>query len=473
MTTKLIKTRFAPSPTGFLHVGGARTALFSWVYARKNSGKFLLRIEDTDLERSTQDAVQVILDGMEWLGLNSDAPPNYQTNSLIRYQKIIDKLLKCGKAYRCYCSRNRLDKLRETQTINKEKPRYDGHCRNLPANKDTSTKPYVIRFKNPKYGIVTWNDAIKGEINIANNELDDLIIQRSDGSPTYNFCAVIDDIDMEITHVVRGDDHVNNTPRQINLYHALNADLPIFAHVPMILGDNGKKLSKRDGAMNLMQYREDGYLPHALINYLIRLGWSHGDQEIFSMEQILKYFELSDINSSASIFNKEKLNWLNQYYISNLPSTEVSKHLKYHFMQEKININNGPKLEEIISVMAGKVKTLKELVKKSSYFYRDFNTFDEKAASKYLVKENFFILHEVKNKCKDLKESVWRSEDLLHNFLKNIASELNLNMGKIGMPVRVAITGSNQSPDIGITLKLLGRNKVMTRLQSAIAFINS
>ncbi|WP_100550586.1 glutamate--tRNA ligase [Caedibacter taeniospiralis] len=469
--TRKVKTRFAPSPTGYLHVGGARTALFSWVYARKNHGEFVLRIEDTDLERSTPEAVQAILDGMDWLGLYADDVPYYQTQHFARYKEVIEQLLQQNKAYRCYCSRERLEALRESQMANKEKPRYDRHCRHLSVNEQEPSMPHVIRFKNPENGVVTWRDAVKGEISIANAELDDLIIQRTDSAPTYNFCVVVDDIDMQITHVVRGDDHVNNTPRQINLYHALSAEIPVFAHVPMILGDDGKKLSKRHGAVSVMQYKEEGYLPEALINYLIRLGWSHGDQEVFSMEEILKYFELDDINASASAFNTEKLNWLNQYYLRHLPAEEIAKHLTYHFVQAGLDISHGPALETLIPVMAEKVKTLKELVQQSVYFYQDFDTYDEKASLKHLSQEAIIVLKTVNNKCELLTTEQWQDEHVLHMVLKDVATELNLGMGKVGMPVRVAVTGSGQSPDIGITLKWLGKHRVIERLQKALDFI--
>lgn len=470
---KRVKTRFAPSSTGYLHVGGARTALFSWVYARKHHGAFVLRIEDTDLERSTPEAVKAIQDSMDWLGLCADEKTYYQTKHFARYEEVIEELLYKAKAYRCYCSRERLDNVRELQIANKEKPRYDGHCRHLVlSDRDALKKPYVIRFKNPEDNIVTWHDAVKGEINIANSELDDLIIQRTDGSPTYNFCVVVDDMDMEITHVVRGDDHVNNTPRQINLYHALSTSVPIFAHVPMILGNDGKKLSKRHGAVSVMEYKEEGYLPQALINYLIRLGWSHGNQEIFSMDEILKYFELENINSSASVFNTEKLNWLNQHYMRHLPSKEVAKHLAYHFIKQKLDVSNGPMLEVLIPVMAKKVKTLKELAEQSACFYRDFEVFDEKAVVKHFSKRAGAILQLLKDKYQHLSEVVCQDEHVIHTVIKDIASECNLGMGKVGMPVRVAVTGSGRSPDIGITLKWLGKRKVIERLQRAIEFIS-
>ena len=467
----LVKTRFAPSPTGYLHVGGTRTALFSWLYAKKHDGEFVLRIEDTDLERSTPEAVQVILDGMNWLNLQADFKPVYQTERFDRYKEVIDQLLQQGKAYRCYCSRERLDQLRETQMSNKEKPRYDRHCRDITSSQQDTEAPYVVRFKNPQSGAVSWNDTVKGKIVINNSELDDLIIQRGDGSPTYNFCVVVDDMDMGITHIVRGDDHVNNTPRQINLYQALNVNIPVFAHVPMILGADGKKLSKRHGAVSVMQYQQDGYLPQALINYLVRLGWSHGDQEVFSVDEMIQYFDLKDVNASASAFNIEKLNWLNQHYMRTLPAQEVAKHLQYHFDQLGLDITKGPCIEPMIPVLAEKAKTLKELAQQASYFYHDFDTFDEKQAKKHLTSKSQKALNVVMEKLTQLTNSDWQDETKLHQVLKDTAGELSLGMGKVGMPVRVAITGSGQSPDIGITLKWIGKTRVLQRLQKAIDYI--
>ena len=318
----MIKTRFAPSPTGVLHVGGARTALFCWLFSRKTGGKFVLRIEDTDLERSTQESVQAILDGMAWLNLDHDEGPFYQTHRFDRYKEVIQLLLDQGDAYYCSCSKQRLEELREAQMAEKQKPRYDGCCRDLGL-KSGDADNLVIRFKNPQQGEVSFNDQVKGEITVSNTELDDLIIARGDGSPTYNLCVVVDDMDMKITHVVRGDDHVNNTPRQINIFKALGAPAPLFAHVPMILGDDGKRLSKRHGAVGVMQYFEEGYLPEALLNYLVRLGWSHGDQEIFTQDEMVEHFELSSINRAPSVFNTEKLRWINQQYLMSLPLSEI------------------------------------------------------------------------------------------------------------------------------------------------------
>ncbi|MCF6776523.1 glutamate--tRNA ligase [Thiotrichales bacterium 19X7-9] len=470
--SKKVKTRFAPSPTGYLHIGGARTALFSWLYAKHHQGEFLLRIEDTDLERSTKEAVDAILEGMSWLGLKSDEAIIYQTKRFDRYKALIQKLLDEGKAYRCYCSKERLDQLRETQMANKEKPRYDGKCCHLLDKDQDLSKPHVIRFKNPQDGVVSWDDAVKGIISIANKELDDLIIARTDGSPTYNFCVVVDDMDMGITHVTRGDDHINNTPRQINLYHALNADVPVFAHIPMILGEDGKKLSKRHGAVSVMQYHDMGYLAQAVRNYLVRLGWSHGDQEIFSDKEMIEYFDLNEVNQSASAFNFEKLNWINQHYMKTLPASEVAKELLWHFNDQGINPENGPDLEKLIPVMVEKVKTLKEMTQASRYFYEDFNEYDQGAFKKHLRPVAQAPLGELLEAFKQLDDHLWQDESQLHQIVAQTAEKLQLGMGKVGMPLRVAITGSGASPDIGITLKFLGKQRVIERISNALEKIH-
>lgn len=363
-----IKTRFAPSPTGYLHVGGARTALYSWLFSRHNKGEFVLRIEDTDLERSTQPAIDAIMDGMNWLNLNWDEGPYYQTKRFDRYNQVIDQMLAAGTAYRCYCSKERLEKLREDQMAKGEKPRYDGCCRHGDHN-HTPDEPHVVRFLNPQEGSVIFDDKIRGPIEFSNQELDDLIIRRTDGSPTYNFCVVIDDWDMEITHVIRGEDHINNTPRQINILKALGAPVPEYAHVSMILGDDGKKLSKRYNAVSVMQYRDDGYLPEALLNYLVRLGWSHGDQEIFSIDEMIKDFTLEAISKSASAFNTDKLLWLNHHYINTLPAEQVAVHLDWHIKQQNIDTSNGPSLVELIKLLGERCKTLKEMAESCHYFY--------------------------------------------------------------------------------------------------------
>lgn len=376
-----IKTRFAPSPTGYLHVGGARTALYSWLFARNHGGEFVLRIEDTDLERSTPEAIEAIMDGMNWLSLEWDEGPYYQTKRFDRYNAVIDQMLEEGTAYKCYCSKERLEALREEQMAKGEKPRYDGRCRHSHEH-HADDEPCVVRFANPQEGSVVFDDQIRGPIEFSNQELDDLIIRRTDGSPTYNFCVVVDDWDMEITHVIRGEDHINNTPRQINILKALKAPVPVYAHVSMINGDDGKKLSKRHGAVSVMQYRDDGYLPEALLNYLVRLGWSHGAQEIFTREEMIKYFTLNAVSKSASAFNTDKLLWLNHHYINALPPEYVATHLQWHIEQENIDTRNGPQLADLVKLLGERCKTLKEMAQSCRYFYEDFAEFDADAAKK-------------------------------------------------------------------------------------------
>ena len=459
-----VVTRFAPSPTGYLHVGGARTALYSWLHAKNQGGKFVLRIEDTDIERSTQEAIDAILEGMQWLGLDWDDGPYYQTKRFDRYNQVIDNLLAEGKAYKCYCSRERLDALREEQMASGQKPKYDGKCRH-GVEQDG---PFVIRFKNPQDGSVIINDHIRGRIEIANAELDDLIIRRTDGTPTYNFCVVVDDWDMGITHVVRGEDHINNTPRQINILQALNAPLPEYAHVSMILGDDGKKLSKRHGAVSVMQYRDDGFLPQALLNYLVRLGWSHGDQEIFSLEEMIKLFSLDAIGQSASAFNTDKLIWLNQHYIKTLPAAEVAEYAKWHFDQQGINLANGPSLEALLAIQGERVKTLKELAEISRYFYEEFEDFEENAAKKHLRPVAKEPLELVKQKLQEISD--W-NPTTIHEAINATADELGVGMGKVGMPLRVAATGSGNSPSLDVTLNLLKPEQVAQRLDKALNYI--
>ncbi|MFZ7260851.1 glutamate--tRNA ligase [Avibacterium avium] len=463
-----VRTRFAPSPTGYLHVGGARTALYSWLFAKHNQGEFVLRIEDTDLERSTPEATQAILEGMEWLNLAWDHGPYYQTKRFDRYNQVIDQMLEQGLAYRCYCSKERLENLRNEQEKNKEKPRYDGYClHHAPENPDA---PHVVRFKNPQEGSVVFDDAVRGRIEISNSELDDLIIRRTDGSPTYNFCVVIDDWDMGITHVVRGEDHINNTPRQINILKALNAPIPTYAHVSMILGDDGQKLSKRHGAVSVMQYRDDGFLPEALLNYLVRLGWGHGDQEIFSVEEMIKLFELTQVSKSASAFNTEKLLWLNHHYIRELPPEYVAKHLAWHYQHQGIDTSNGPALSEIVVMLGERCKTLKEMAAASRYFFEDFDHFDESAVKKHFKSGAVEALEKVKEKLTALSQ--WTAEPI-HQAIEQTAEELGVGMGKVGMPLRVAVTGAGQSPSMDVTLVGIGRDRSLARIQKAIDFIKA
>jgi len=463
-----VRTRFAPSPTGYLHVGGARTALYSWLYAKHNNGEFVLRIEDTDLERSTPEATAAIIEGMEWLNLPWEHGPYYQTKRFDRYNQVIDEMIEQGLAYRCYCTKDRLEELRHTQEQNKEKPRYDRHC--LHDHSHSPDEPHVVRFKNPTEGSVVFDDAVRGRIEISNSELDDLIIRRTDGSPTYNFCVVVDDWDMGITHVVRGEDHINNTPRQINILKAIGAPIPTYAHVSMINGDDGQKLSKRHGAVSVMQYRDDGYLPEALINYLVRLGWGHGDQEIFSREEMIKYFELDHVSKSASAFNTEKLQWLNQHYIRELPPEYVAKHLEWHYKDQGIDTTNGPALTEIVTMLAERCKTLKEMASSSRYFFEEFEIFDEAAAKKHFKGNAAEALAKVKEKLTAL--SSWDLNST-HEAIEQTAAELEVGMGKVGMPLRVAVTGSGQSPSMDVTLVGIGRDRVLARIQRAIDFINA
>ena len=462
-----VRTRFAPSPTGFLHVGGARTALFSWLYARRYQGSFVLRIEDTDVARSTPEAIAAINEGMEWLGLYADEGPYYQTRRFERYQQVINQLLASGWAYTCTCSKERLQQLREWQLENHVKPRYDGRCR-ARTRPPADDEACVIRFRNPQSGEVAWEDQVKGLIRIANSELDDFVIARSDGTPTYNFCVVVDDRDMRISHVVRGDDHVNNTPRQINLYHALGAPVPVFAHVPMICGEDGKKLSKRHAAVSVTAYRDMGYLPEAMRNYLLRLGWSYGDQEVFSTEESIALFDLGSVQPAPAAFNAEKLNWLNQYYMRTLPVERVAEALQWQFERLGLVAENGPSLLELVPVMAGRVKTLAELAEQSRYFYEAVTEYQPGPFKKHMKAAAVPVLETVVHKLETLDTATWQDGSALHQLLVETAAAHDVKMAKVGMPVRVAITGGGQSPDIGITMKLIGRERVIGRLYAAI-----
>jgi len=425
-----VRTRFAPSPTGYLHVGGARTALYSWLFAKHNNGEFVLRIEDTDLERSTPEATAAIIEGMEWLNLAWEHGPYYQTKRFDRYNQVIDEMIEQGLAYRCYCSKERLEELRHTQEQNKEKPRYDRHC--LHDHNHAADEPHVVRFKNPTEGSVVFDDAVRGRIEISNSELDDLIIRRTDGSPTYNFCVVVDDWDMGITHVVRGEDHINNTPRQINILKALGAPIPVYA--------------------------------------LVRLGWGHGDQEIFTREEMIKFFELDHVSKSASAFNTEKLLWLNHHYIRELPPEYVAKHLAWHYKDQGIDTSNGPALTEIVTMLAERCKTLKEMASASRYFFEEFESFDEAAVKKHFKAAAIEPLEKVKEKLTAL--SSWDLHST-HEAIEQTAAELEVGMGKVGMPLRVAVTGSGQSPSMDVTLVGIGRERVLARIQRAIDFIKS
>lgn len=462
-----IKTRFAPSPTGDLHVGGARTALYSWLFSRHFGGEFVLRIEDTDLERSTQKAIDAIMDGMNWLGIDWDEGPYFQTKRFDRYNSVIDEMLTAGTAYKCYCSKERLEALREEQMARGEKARYDGHCRHDQCN-HADNEPHVVRFLNPQEGSVIFDDKIRGPIEISNQELDDLIIRRTDGAPTYNFCVVVDDWDMEITHVIRGEDHINNTPRQINILKALGAPIPEYAHVSMILGDDGQKLSKRNGAASVMQYRDAGYLPEALLNYLVRLGWSHGDQEIFSIDEMKQLFTLDAVSKSASAFNTEKLQWLNHHYINHLPPEYVAVHLSWHIHEQGFNTQNGPQLVEIVQLLGERCKTLKEMAESCRYFYEEFDAFDADAAKKHLRPVAKEPLDLVRTKLSAISD--WTVENV-HHAIEGTATKLEVGMGKVGMPLRVAVTGCGQSPAVDATVHAVGKSRSLARIDRALAFI--
>jgi glutamyl-tRNA synthetase len=461
-----VRTRFAPSPTGFLHIGGARTALFSWAYARHHGGTFILRVEDTDVERSTPQAVQAILDGMQWLGLNYDEGPFYQMQRMDRYRQVISDMLATGTAYRCYMTKDELDALRAEQEARKEKPRYDGRWRpepgkTLPSPPDGA--PFVVRFRNPQEGVVAWDDKIKGRIEFSNAELDDFIIARSDGTPTYNFCVVVDDLDMAITHVIRGDDHVNNTPRQINLLQALGAPVPQYAHLSMILGADGQKLSKRHGAVSVMQYDEDGYLPEAVLNYLARLGWSHGDDEIFSMRQFVEWFDLDHITASAAQFNTEKLNWLNAHYIKQADLHRLAKDVTRRLAQQGVPVSDGPDLTCVVGLYRDRVINLNELADAVHPFYVMPHPSEELRAQ-YLTESALNALGVLRQR---LSTVFWQAAEL-EQAVKQTAVELGLKMPQVAIPLRVALLGLSQSPAIDAVLEVMGRERVLERLDAVL-----
>ncbi len=457
-----VVTRFAPSPTGYLHIGGARTALFSWAYAKKNQGQFILRIEDTDIERSTPEAVQAIMDGMTWLHLDYDEGPIYQTQRTATYKKYIDQLVKDGKAYFCYSSKEELELLREAQMKAGIKPKYDGKWRPEPGKHlpeiPKDIKP-VVRFKNPTSGSVSWSDLVKGDITIANEELDDLIIARSDGTPTYNFCVVIDDWEMKVTHVIRGDDHINNTPRQINLLKALNANVPAYAHLSMILGDDGQKLSKRHGAVSVMQYFDQGYLPEAILNYLARLGWSHGDDEIFSMEDFCQWFDFDHITSSSAQFNTEKLDWLNSHYIKTLPLDRISVAIESYlkaFVKSPIDIDL---LKKSIEIHRERANHLTTLAKDIAYVF-EYPKPNPEDFAKHVNDESLSL---IKNFQAFLIKIDWTKE-AIHNAMNEVVTSHGIKFPKLAMPLRVLLTGIAQSPSIDAVMAILGRNETLKRL---------
>jgi glutamyl-tRNA synthetase len=462
----MIRTRFAPSPTGYLHIGGARTALFSWAFARHHGGQFILRIEDTDIARSTPEAVQAILDGMAWLALDHDEGPFYQTRRLYRYKEVIEQMLAKGDAYYCYCSTEELDAMREAQRARNEKPRYDGTWR-PEAGKTLPVPPSgvqpVVRFRNPTTGTVAWKDLVKGTIAFSNAELDDLIIARADGTPTYNFCVVVDDWDMGITHVIRGDDHVNNTPRQINILRALGATVPQYAHLSMILGDDGTKLSKRHGAVSVMQYADDGYLPEAVINYLARLGWSHGDAELFSREQFVQWFDLDHITPSAAQFNTEKLRWLNQQYIKAADNTRLAGLARPFLVRNNADPDHGPDLVAVIALVKERAATIAELADAATLFYRTLHPAPELLAQ-HLTSDVVPALADLAGRLEGID---WERGAISAAFKETLAAH-GLKMPKLAMPVRVLVTGEPQTPAIDATLDLIGKEKVLARLKAAL-----
>ena len=463
-----VKTRFAPSPTGMLHIGGVRTALFSWLHARHHGGTFVLRIEDTDRERSTDEAIEVILDGMSWLGLDADEGPYYQTRRMPRYREVIDQFLREGKAYHCYCTREELDAMRERQLAAKQKPRYDGTCRERTQPR-AGVDP-VVRFRNPTSGNVVVEDQVHGPVSFENAELDDLIIARSDGTPTYNFCVVVDDSDMGITHVIRGDDHLNNTPRQINMLEALGAATPSYAHVPMILGPDGAELSKRHGAVSVLQYREEGFLPEALLNYLVRLGWSYGDQEIFTIDEMIRLFDLADVNKSASAFNPDKLLWLNQQHIMRSTPEALVPHLEYQLAALGVTGAAPEKMADVARAQQERAKTMREMAANSVFFFRDVETYDPKAAKKNLTAEAAQPLREMREALAGLAD--WRAA-AIHETVQAVADRLGLGLGKVAQPIRVAVSGGPISPPIDATLEVLGRDTTLQRIDRAIEHCES
>jgi glutamyl-tRNA synthetase len=460
----LVRTRFAPSPTGFLHIGGLRTALFCWLYARRHGGQFVLRIEDTDLERSTEEAIQQILDGMEWAGLLHDEGPFYQTKRFDRYREVIEDMLSSDHAYRCYCTKEELAQLRADQMARGEKPRYDGRCRDRTEARD-GVSP-VVRFKNPQSGEVVVDDVVHGRVVFQNVELDDLIIARSDGTPTYNFCVVVDDMDMRITHVIRGDDHLNNTPRQMNMLLALGHPPPVYAHLPMILGPDGTKLSKRHGAVSVLQYRDDGFLPDAVLNYLVRLGWSHGDQEFFTIEEMVRLFDIVEVNKSASTFDVNKLTWLNQQHMMRTPASRIVPVLRWQVERDGLHAHNDAQLEQIVLAQRERTKTLREMAANSAFFFRPPETYDEKAVRKHVTPDILPLLGTAREELARLTD--W-SAPAIHRVIEGLAAAHRTSLGKLAQPIRLAVCGGTVSPPIDATLAILGKDESLTRLAAALA----
>ena len=464
----IVRTRFAPSPTGVLHLGSVRTALFCWLYARHHHGQFILRIEDTDKERSTKENVDAILEGMVWLGLDADEGPFFQSQRFDRYREVIDKWLEQGRAYHCYCSKEELESLREKQMAAGERVRYDGRCRDREEPCEDIAP--VVRFKNPSDGEVIVSDCVRGTVVFENAQLDDLIIARSDGTPTYNFTVIIDDYDMKITHVIRGDDHLNNTPRQMNMLAALGAEPPVYAHLPMILGPDGAKLSKRHGAVDIREYEEQGYLPNAMLNYLVRLGWSHGDEEIFSVDEMIKLFDIADVNQSASTFNPGKLLWINQQHIITTPVEKLGEELVPFLVKAGLDPAKGPSPVHVAEGFHERAETLMHMAVSARYCFEDFDVIDEKSAKKHLRPVILGPLSEVRDKLDGLRD--W-DKTAISDAIQEVAERHDIKMGKLGQPMRVAVTGGAVSPPIDVTLWLVGQERTIKRLDHAISLIEA
>lgn len=464
-----VRTRFAPSPTGYFHIGSARTALYSWLYSKSKSGKFILRIDDTDINRLKKESVDSIIKSMHWLGLNWNEGPFYQSKRFNRYFFMIKKMIKIGVAYKCFCSKKRLTLLREEQIKKKQKPRYDGYCRNN-FHKFSKNSSYVVRFRNPKTGYVIFNDKIKGLIKFKNSELDDLIIYRSNGYPTYNFCVVIDDLDMKITDVIRGEEHINNTPRQINILKSLNAPIPNYAHVPIILDKNRNKISKRIGNFNLMEYFNKGYLKEALLNYLVRLGWSHGNKELFNIKEMISFFSLNKISKSPGIFDDKKLLWFNKYYINSLSVQYIVDNLIFFLSKKNINVNKDKKIINLVSIFRNRCKTLQEIYDSCLFFYNIFNLKDIKLSEKYLSSDIYFYLKKIYKKLKKIKE--WKFENI-NEIIKLFVLKYKIEIKKIMIPLRISIIGKDESPNLIKIMDIIGKNDSLNRIKSALLYIKN
>jgi glutamyl-tRNA synthetase len=463
MTT--VRSRFAPSPTGYLHIGGARTALFAYLHAKQQNGIFLLRIDDTDRQRSTQEYLNEIMEAMHWLGLEWDEGPYFQTQRYGLYQEAAERLLREGKAYRCYCSAEEVEAKRKAALAAEQKLGYDGTCRNYTPQPGDS-RPFALRFKGPKEGETVIDDIIKGRVVFQNSELDDLVIVRSDGTPVYNFCSVVDDADLRITEIVRGDDHLTNTPRQVLLFQALGAELPRFAHLPLILGSDRAPLSKRHGATAVRAYREMGYLPDALVNFLARLGWASGDQEIFSRAELIEKFRLEDVGKSAGVFNAEKLQWLNAHYIKELPAAQLAQAVKPFIAQKGYAMPTDEQwLARVVTTLQARAKTLVEMVEQAHYYLSDMITFDQKATSKFLTPTTRPLVEKIRSRLTSVP--TWNEHALEPVFTDLMQEEQLKNLGQLAQPVRVALTGGTVSPGIFEVMAVLGRERTLARLERA------